>query len=169
MQDCCPQEMIIIPSSLDFTNTAPQVLVLLPQVASVSLSSSPDITHTLGKLMVSPPPPPATASSVKAACWVYLHHQWELILAASRLQFPGHQLPRLADIWKNNLCIPLLQHCFWLLSPLFRNWPAAIIRVRNHSQKDRQSKQKSDAERLCMYSNHILPCLLRNIKWPEHL
>lgn len=121
--------------SLDFINTPPQVLVLLPQVASVSLSSSPDITHTLGKLMVSPPPPPATASSRKAACWVYLHHQWELILAASRLQLPGHQLPQLRDIWKNNLCIPLLQYCFWLLSPLCRNWPAAMTRVQNYPQK----------------------------------
>lgn len=46
--------------SLDLINTPPQVLVLFPQVASVSLSSSPDITPTLGKLMVSPPPPPAT-------------------------------------------------------------------------------------------------------------
>lgn len=60
--------------SSDFINTPPQVLVLFPQVASVSLSSSPDITHTLGKLMVSPPPPPATAFSRKAACWAYLHH-----------------------------------------------------------------------------------------------
>lgn len=120
---------------LDFINTPPQVLVLFPQVASVSLSTSPDIIPTLGKLMVSPPPPPATASSRKSACWVYLHHQWQLILAASRLQLPGHQLPRLADIWKNNLCIPLLQHCFWLLSPLFRNWPAAMTRVQHHSQK----------------------------------
>lgn len=121
--------------SLDLIDTPPQVLVLFPQVASISLSSSPDITPTLGKLMVSPPPPPATASSRKAACWAYLPHRWELILTASRLQLPAHQLPRLAGIWKNNLCIPLLQVCFWLLFNLFRNWPAAMTRVQNYSQK----------------------------------